>query len=132
MAQTAFRLRMVAVPAGFGRPIVFSVGPRPVSVGTAPENSVILRGRGISRHHAVLEAREGALRIVDRGSKNGSWIDGRRIAEGEALAGAAVRLGELSWVVEAIDPRDVELGLEIEPPVPRPRGEPARITRRSR
>lgn len=38
----------------------------------------------ISRQHAVLEARDGAMFITDLGSTNGTFLNGKRLAQGQA------------------------------------------------
>ena len=54
--------------------------------------------KGVSRRHASIIRRDGALRIVDRGSPNGTYLNGQRlIAEQPRILrdGDDVRLGHL-------------------------------------
>jgi len=55
----------------------------------------------ISRHHCVLLRDEYALRIRDLGSKNGTFVNGRRITYGEMilLPGDIVSLGDLAFAI---------------------------------
>lgn len=54
-------------------------------LGRAPECSVPLRSDFVSRRHARLSLRGGRAELVDLGSRNGTFVCGRRIAEPAAL-----------------------------------------------
>ncbi len=51
-----------------------------VHVGRSRENQVILPQNYISRNHAILEADENFLYVTDRGSSNGTFVNGEKIA----------------------------------------------------
>ncbi len=55
----------------------------------------------ISRHHCVLLLDEYTLRIRDLGSKNGTFVNGRRIGGGETIVidGDLVAVGEITFQV---------------------------------
>lgn len=53
-----------------------------VFVGRGPECAVLLDGQGISRQHLGMEAEGSALFITDL-SSNGSWLNGKRLAQNE-------------------------------------------------
>jgi class 3 adenylate cyclase len=55
----------------------------------------------VSRRHAEIRTVAGALEIEDRGSLNGTWVNGERIAGPRALApGDVIKLGKTSLEVE--------------------------------
>jgi predicted component of type VI protein secretion system len=55
----------------------------------------------VSRHHALVRAVSGALEVVDLESRNGTWVEGRRIAEATRLVdGARLRVGMTDLQVE--------------------------------
>ncbi len=59
-----------------------------------PVFSAGLRDTTISRRHAEIKAHHGRLRLHDLGSRNGSFVNGRRIGEVQALEpGDVIRLG---------------------------------------
>ena len=63
----------------------FKPGGRRVSVGRASDNDLNLNDKSVSKIHAALVMnREGTLMVADTGSTNGTYINGRRIAYGEA------------------------------------------------
>jgi hypothetical protein len=65
--------------------LVFKPGGRRMSVGRASDNDLILNDKSVSKIHAALVMnREGTLMVADTGSTNGTYINGRRIAYGEA------------------------------------------------
>jgi DNA-binding winged helix-turn-helix (wHTH) protein len=54
-------------------------------IGRGPECAVRLPSTGVSRVHARIRVRHGAVHLEDRGSKNGTWVNGARIAGEVAL-----------------------------------------------
>jgi pSer/pThr/pTyr-binding forkhead associated (FHA) protein len=60
----------------------------------------------MSRHHCALLLDEYTLRLRDLGSKNGTFVNGRRIAGGEAilLDGDLVAVGEITFEVILVQP----------------------------
>ncbi len=75
----------------------------PTSCGTreAPAG-LLLDGPLVSRHHARFEPRGGTWWIVDLGSHNGTFGDGRRVTNSPLVAGSRIRIG----VELVIDLRD--------------------------
>ncbi len=58
----------------------------------------------VSRRHAEIRAVAGALEIEDRGSLNGTWVNGERIAGPRPLApGDVIKLGKTSLAVEGAE-----------------------------
>jgi hypothetical protein len=65
--------------------LTFKPGGRRVSVGRGSDNDLYLNDNSVSKIHAALVMnREGTLMVADTGSTNGTYINGRRIAYGEA------------------------------------------------
>lgn len=55
---------------------------RPIEIGrVAGENVMVVIDDRVSRHHTRVCAREGALRITDLESRNGTFVDGKRITD---------------------------------------------------
>jgi pSer/pThr/pTyr-binding forkhead associated (FHA) protein len=60
-------------------------------------------GEFVSRHHCALQLEKSTLRIVDLGSKNGTFVNGHRIAAGQAnlLHDAdLISVGETAFIIE--------------------------------
>jgi hypothetical protein len=58
----------------------FTVGSQPVTFGRDNENDVVLANLLASRVHAELRHEAGGYVLSDRGSSNGTWVNGSRVA----------------------------------------------------
>ena len=75
-------------------------------VGRDKACDVAIDDPSVSRRHVALERRGEDWFVVDQGSANGSFVDGKRVGESALRDGQRLRLGS------------VELRVEIEPDVP--------------
>ena len=75
----------------------------PIHIGRGPECELVLRDSRVSRRHARLAARDGALVLTDLGSTNGTMVNGRRVTEMALGAGDRIELGETSLVIQAAE-----------------------------
>jgi hypothetical protein len=82
----------------------FVADGRPLTLGRAPDNGIVLRDGRASRHHARLYGRRGALLIADLGSTNGSWVNDRRVQEMALGEGDRIRIGDTILIVESMEP----------------------------
>ncbi len=103
------RLRLrVREPGGAEREVV--VGQREIVIGSSADCDVVLADRVASRRHARLEADRNGYRLVDLGSKNGTWLNGVRVEAAWIRPGAAATIGE-STVVFDLGEGEVEVRL---------------------
>ncbi len=65
-----------------------------ISIGTLPENDLVLSDATVSRKHAVVEERPDGYLLRDLDSTNGSFLDNVRIREGYITPGSIIRLGQ--------------------------------------
>lgn len=72
---------------------------RPVRLGTALDNDVVLSDRTVSAHHCVIQPGTDGLQVEDLRSKNGTWIDGVRVMLGRLSDGTRMRLGRTELCV---------------------------------
>ena len=80
-------LARVTLPDGRADQKVLTMRPggRRVNVGRVSDNDLHLDHGSVSKvHAAIVMNREGTLLVADTGSTNGTFINGRRIAYGEA------------------------------------------------
>ncbi len=75
---------------------------RPVSIGRAGDNDLVVDDTRVSRHHARLHARGGALVFTDLGSTNGSRVNGTRVREVVLGEGDRIEIGDTILVVESM------------------------------
>jgi len=64
-----------------------------ITVGSAPDNGVVLADGTVSRHHAEIEIGASGLVLRDCGSRNGTFLDGNRVKEAFLYPGCRVRFG---------------------------------------
>jgi len=77
--------RVTSSDRSFEKALTFRPGGRRVNVGRVADNDLQLEHPSVSKIHATLVMnREGTLLVADTGSTNGTYINGRRLAYGEA------------------------------------------------
>lgn len=76
----------------------------PVTIGRSPTADITLDTDSISRRHCqfLLDPHE-ALMVKDTGSKNGVFVDDRRVDKTHVQPGSVIRLGLISMRVELTD-----------------------------
>ena len=72
---TAFRLAIELGERTERRPLASGVHV----VGSAADCEVTVSHPSVSRRHARLEVGAGGVTLVELGSRNGTWVDGRRV-----------------------------------------------------
>ena len=58
-----------------------TLGPEPCTFGRDPQNDIVIDDRPVSRKHAEIRLRLGRYTLYDLQSTNGTFVNGRRIAE---------------------------------------------------
>jgi transcriptional regulator with PAS, ATPase and Fis domain len=66
---------------------------RPTTIGKDPAADLVVDDPHVSRRHCVLEWRRQALYVRDLGSRNGTFVDDRRVDCAELTPGAVLGLG---------------------------------------
>jgi ABC transport system ATP-binding/permease protein len=82
----------VRLPDGHARTLALS--RELLTIGRHPTNQLALDVPTISSEHALVEYRAGIYHLVDRGSRNGTFVNGQRIDEIDLKDGDLIRLGE--------------------------------------
>ncbi|MEM9558058.1 MAG: sigma 54-interacting transcriptional regulator [Acidobacteriota bacterium] len=82
-------------------------------VGSRRDAAVHLADASVSRRHAVVLVEPTGVVVRDLGSKNGTFLNGRPIVDAPLVLGDELRCGPVRLVLEAIDPGDDALGLEL-------------------
>ncbi|MEZ0310406.1 MAG: sigma 54-interacting transcriptional regulator [Myxococcota bacterium] len=70
------------------------IGATPVVVGADGACDLVLRDPTVSRRHAELSLTPQGVRVVDLGSKNGTFYSGSRVSDAIVPAAAPVRFGD--------------------------------------
>ena len=76
---------------------MIELGATPITVGRAPENTVVLDDDYVSGRHAEIVLSD-PPRITDLGSTNGTFMDGERVTSAELYDGARIGIGALAMV----------------------------------
>jgi len=66
-------------------------------MGRALDNEIVVGHSSVSRHHATIEASNGAVSIKDLNSQNGTFVGGKRVTDAPLRNGDAVRLGDAQF-----------------------------------
>jgi hypothetical protein len=75
---------------------------RPVTIGRADDNALVITDLRVSRHHGRLQARRGALVYTDMESTNGSFVNGHPVREVVLGEGDRIQVGDTVLVVESV------------------------------
>jgi hypothetical protein len=93
---------VVRVLAPDGRETAIEVDGRPLTLGRARDNVLVLSDPRVSRHHGRVQARQGALVYTDLASTNGSRVNGVQVDEIALGVGDRILLGDTVLVVESL------------------------------
>ncbi|MBL7502833.1 FHA domain-containing protein [Frankia sp. CNm7] len=98
-----------AVTESSGQGRVHPLRPGRMSVGRALTNDLVVGDLLASRKHAELSVGPGGVRVVDLGSANGTYVNGRRVERASLRAGDLIAVGHHVFhaVGDADDPRAV-------------------------
>jgi DNA-binding NtrC family response regulator len=102
-----------------GRTVTFPFGDgsRPLHAGAHPDNHIVLPFRGVSRYHFTLARRDGAWVLKDLESRNGTRVNGDRVAEAPLRAGDRVGVGVVELVVREAPEGQAEFVSVRRPPL---------------
>ena len=78
-----------------GREIELAVGS--TTIGRDQANDVVVRSTGVSRHHATLRWEPPFCRVLDQGSTNGTFVNGKRVEVQGLQSGDTLRTGPIEW-----------------------------------
>jgi predicted component of type VI protein secretion system len=67
----------------------------PVVIGRAPDCEVRIHDIRLSRHHCRLEPNHGGWTVVDLGSRNGTYVEGRQVSRRGLRDGDALNVGNV-------------------------------------
>ncbi|MHC4821499.1 MAG: FHA domain-containing protein, partial [Planctomycetota bacterium] len=124
--RAALRLRVTKGP-GTGAVRLFKPG-KPYSVGRSEGADLCIPDAKISRLHCRLVAKGGGWFLEDLHSRNGTFVDGKRVGESKLRHGMAITLGKFTeFDVEIIPLGKVEKEEEAATPAPVPADAPPAI-----
>lgn len=87
------RLCRLVIASGPEKGSSFEVFALPLSLGAAAGNDLTFPDAKVSRNHAVLERREGAIDVVDLNSENGTFVNDEPVTRRRLTVGDQISLG---------------------------------------
>ncbi|WP_327004732.1 FHA domain-containing protein [Dactylosporangium sp. NBC_01737] len=75
-------------------------------IGRAPDNDIVLADLQVSRHHADLLRTGAGLKLVDLGTRNGTFVNGRRVSDADLRSGDLLSFGRHQLVVDGTQLRE--------------------------
>jgi sigma-B regulation protein RsbU (phosphoserine phosphatase) len=88
-----------------GEPSTYPLSSRRVTIGRAATNDIVLSDQYSSGLHAVIAPTDRGYALIDQGSKNGTFVNGRRVAgEIDLARGDEILIGSTSFFFD----RDLE------------------------
>jgi EAL domain-containing protein (putative c-di-GMP-specific phosphodiesterase class I) len=92
-----------------------AVYPLPFRVGRLSGLSLSLASDSVSKEHAEIVMRDGALHVVDLGSKNGTFVNDERVSESRLNEGDILHFAQVEFRVGRQEFDEAE-DLSVEPP----------------
>ncbi|WP_282695852.1 FHA domain-containing protein, partial [Streptomyces sp. CC208A] len=96
-----------------------------MTLGRNHENSITISGGNVSRFHAEVRREGHGFVLYDRGSSNGTRVNGTRVTSHELQPGDLIEIGTETFRFEAADPMETILDLSVLRPLGPPRTTPA-------
>lgn len=79
----------------------FPIGDEPITFGRRSDNSVVIASRRASRFHAQVLREDGGYVLHDRGSRNGTLVNGNRVTSHVLQPGDLITIGDETFYFEA-------------------------------
>ena len=85
-------------------PVTFRVAPGSIkTLGRAPRADFVVDAALVSRIHCRLEVTENRIDVIDLGSTNGTFVNGKRVDRGRVESGDLLQVGRLSLTVQKVE-----------------------------
>jgi len=69
-------------------------------IGRRSNCDLYIPATSVSRKHCQLNRHQGALKVRDLSSRNGTYLNGKRVDEAEIKAGDSIKVGPLTFVLQ--------------------------------
>jgi pSer/pThr/pTyr-binding forkhead associated (FHA) protein len=64
-----------------------------LTIGRHSDNDIVVKDRSASRHHAILERTGENLMVHDKGSRNGTLVNGKKVQSAQVYHGDLIKVG---------------------------------------
>lgn len=96
------------------------LGEAPLTFGRKSDNDIIIVSVSASRLHAEIVPEDGSYVLHDRGSRNGTFVNERRVTRHELAPGDTIRIGDETFLFETQEALETVMDLSL---VPLPRAD---------
>jgi pSer/pThr/pTyr-binding forkhead associated (FHA) protein len=107
--------RKLVVLSGRAKGTAFVLTEPEVKAGRENDNAICLKGKRVSRHHAILVRDNGEYTLRDMSPRIGTLLNGRRTKEAHLKVGDRIRIGEFEMVYEAATAPAIDAPFELTP-----------------
>lgn len=95
----------------------FPIGDTPVTLGRHSDNGVVISKENVSRFHAEVRREGHGFVLYDRGSSNGTLVNGERVTSHELQPGDVIKIGDETFRFEAADPMETIIDFSVLAPL---------------
>lgn len=81
----------------------FAIGSQPITFGRSADNDVVIATPSASRVHAELRREASGYVLYDRGSSNGTWVNGSSVTVHHLQPGDQIMIGDETFRFETSD-----------------------------
>lgn len=78
----------------------FEIGERSITIGRSPDADIILLDEKVSRVHCGIRLWDGEFYIKDLKSKNGTYVNGRRVEVSKLKSSDVIKIGSYTFTFE--------------------------------
>lgn len=96
----------------------YSVHAQEVTIGRAPQSSIVIDNPAVSYNHARIFWQDGVYHVQDLGSLNGTFLNGNRITQAPLSFGDTIAVGK--HTIRFLQDRPGEGAAEVAAALPRP------------
>ncbi len=79
-----------------------------MSMGRSPEADITIEDDWISRIHCTIEWKDDIIRVEDKDSTNGTYVDSRRVPSAQVAAGVPLQIGRSVMKIEYKDDAEIK------------------------
>jgi FHA domain len=91
----------------------FAAGSKPLTFGRGDENDIVLTTASASRLHAELRREPAGYVLYDRGSTNGTWVNGASVTVRPLRSGDLIQIGDEVFRFDVLDARSTLQAIPI-------------------
>jgi 2-polyprenyl-6-methoxyphenol hydroxylase-like FAD-dependent oxidoreductase len=91
----------------------FPIGTEPLTLGRSTDSKVVIAGKSASRFHAEVRREGHGFVLYDRGSSNGTVVNGERVTSHVLQPGDLFTIGDETFVFEAADAMETIIDLSV-------------------